>query len=175
MSGAGCGACAHGSHPLRPGGAINADCASWSAGSPSGPTTWLCLQWLDADRMKAAKAGWIKDTRHPSGPGSTVPSPKIAASNQACADCVNLSASWSAARRCASFRRESETLHFRLAALHAPHCFEAKETNSATRAMRECNHARLSGSGCLKFESERRSEARSRITLNRRPHEGGDP
>ena len=34
---------------IRPGG--------W--GSPSGPTTWLCLQWLDADRMKAAKASRI--------------------------------------------------------------------------------------------------------------------
>ena len=34
---------------IRPGG----------RGSPSGPTTWLRLQWLDADRMKAAKASRI--------------------------------------------------------------------------------------------------------------------
>ena len=30
--------------------------SSGRLGSASGPTTWLCLQWLDADRMKAGES-----------------------------------------------------------------------------------------------------------------------
>ena len=49
------------------------------SGSSSGPTTWLCLQWLDADRMKAGESLPDRRRKRPSCPGSTIPPPKIAA------------------------------------------------------------------------------------------------
>ena len=63
-------------------------------GSASGPTTWLCLQWLDADRMKAGESQPDRGAcRACPVPEARSPRPKSPPnSSQACADCVNLSA-----------------------------------------------------------------------------------
>src|SRR5262245_1032154 len=57
-------------------------------GSPSDPTTRVCLQWLDAARTNAGESLRDQGARWaPSEPGSTAPSPKIAAAKrrEACA------------------------------------------------------------------------------------------
>jgi hypothetical protein len=69
---------------------------------------------------------------------------------------------------------EAKQHKVRLAALHAPHCLRGRP-KSSPRAMCENECAWLKRSGCLKTESEIRGDACCRITLNRRPREGGDP
>ena len=119
-------------------------------GSPSGPTTWLCRQRLDEDRMKAGKSRRIRARR-------ARPDPEVRSSRPK-------SPQWSAARRCASgepFASQadagSETTHLRLAALHAPHVSKGR-TKSSPRAWREsdcvCANGCVNESGCLIIESE---------------------
>jgi hypothetical protein len=116
-------------------------------GSPSGPTTWLCRQRLDEDRMKAGKSRRIRARR-------ARPDPEVRSSRPK-------SPQRSAVRRRASgspFASQadagSETTHLRLTALHAPHCFERGATEHTTRARRESDCACVNGRGCLIIESE---------------------
>src|SRR5712691_7752463 len=68
--GIGCGARGRGFAATPPGG----------PGSPSAPTTWGCLQWLDAAWMKGGES--CLDAV--SAPGSTVPADRKAAGGAAC-------------------------------------------------------------------------------------------
>ena len=96
---------------IRPGG----------RGSPSGPTTWLCLQWLDADRMKAAKASRI-------GGGNARPVPEARSPGHK---------SPRMERREATrflFAEEAKHHPLRPAALHAPRWGDRKMITPAERA-----------------------------------------
>src|SRR6266700_8418704 len=70
--GAGCGARGRGFAATPPGG----------TGSPSAPTTWGCLQWLDAAWMKGGES--CLDAV--SAPGSTVPADRKAAGGAPCGE-----------------------------------------------------------------------------------------
>ena len=130
--------------------------SSGRLGSASGPTTWLCLEWLDADRMNAAKAaGSGRESARPV-PEERSPRPKSPLMER---------------RKAMRFliARGSETPHLRLAALHAPHFGGAIE--SSPRAWRETNlhvfrwreWAGPTRARCLKIESERDREGSTRL------------
>src|SRR5260221_14133999 len=70
--GAGCGARGRGFAATPPGG----------AGSPSAPTTWGCLQWLDAAWTKGGESRLDAV----SAPGSTVPVDRKAAGGAPCGE-----------------------------------------------------------------------------------------
>ena len=114
-------------------------------GSASGPTTWLCLEWLDADRMNAAKAaGSGRESARPV-PEERSPRPK--------------SPQWSAARRCASgdsscrkrCRKRNDT---RCASRRSMPLFVQGAKPKAHLARCARTITRVYGRGCLKTESE---------------------
>jgi len=91
------------------------------------------------------KAGWIRAARHPSCPGSTVLSPKIAGMERREATRFR---SPSCRKRC---RKRTKTFAPRGAP--CPSCFDRGTIETTPRAMRENGCACANGSGCLKTES----------------------
>jgi hypothetical protein len=99
---------------------------------------WLCRSRLDEVRDEGGESR--PDQGFPSPPGSTVPSPKIAAVER---------------RKAMRFRTptaspavpEAKQDKVRLAALHAPHCCEGKLPAHLAHG------ARTMPRGCLKIES----------------------
>jgi hypothetical protein len=51
--------------------------SSGRQGSPSAPTTWGCLQWLDVVRRRAAKAAWEQSSESAPWGTSLVPCPEV--------------------------------------------------------------------------------------------------
>lgn len=111
------GTCARGSHPR----------VREVERSPSGPTTWLCLQWLDEvlGERRRNSPGWTRSTRQ------RIPRPEARSLRQKSPEQglhdVQTVCVWSAARRCARCARLSQgvmqramTTVLRLAALHVP-------------------------------------------------------
>jgi hypothetical protein len=144
-SGTGCGARARGSHPRRPGG--------WGhrPGQLRGSAALTAGRGQDEGWRKPAGSGTL---RRPSCPGSTIPSPKIAAME----------------RRKAMrfpFAREAKQNHLRLAALHAPHLFRGATTASLARIARERGRLAV-GARCLTIESEK--ETRGALRPEQGPH-----
>ncbi len=118
-------------------------------GSPSGPTTWLCRQRLDEDRMKAGKSRRIRARR-------ARPDPEVRSSRPK-------SPQWSAVRRCASGyhsprKRMPEAKRRQGAPRGAPCPSLWGQTKSSPRAWREsdcvCANGCVNESGCLTIESE---------------------
>ena len=120
-------------------------------GSPSGPTTWLCRQRLDEDRMKAEKSRRIKARR-------ARPDPEVRSSRPK-------SPQWSAVRRRASgspFASQadagSETKTRCASRRSMPLIVLRGDTESPTRAWRgndcACVNGCVNESGCLTIESE---------------------
>jgi len=137
--------------------------SSGRLGSASGPTTWLCLWWLDADRMSAAKAAGSGRESVCPVPEERSPRPKSPLMERRKAMRFRSS---SCRKRC---RKRNDT-KVRLAALHAPHIEGANEAGlaralrgrpkSSPRAMRENECVRVNEVGCLKIESGMRNDAR---------------
>ena len=103
----------------------------------------------------------------PSCPGSTVPSPKIAAMERRKAMRFRSS---SCRKRC----RERNDIKVRLAALHAPRCYERRNSKLTSRDARERMRMSFVGANgaspracCLKIESGMRNDARRFNTHNR--------
>jgi hypothetical protein len=97
-------------------------------GSPSAPTKWGCPQGLDVGRMNAGES--LRDQVElvsPSGPGSTVPRPKIAAVERRKA--TRRPDAGAHAAMGPRFRREApaaEATRMRLSALRLPRVFPAR-------------------------------------------------
>jgi hypothetical protein len=96
-------------------------------GSPSGPTTWLCLQWLDADRMKAGESQPDRGAcRAGPVPEARSPRPK--------------SPLWSAVRRCASlFAEGGETIPTAPFGAPSPSLLEGANEAGLARALKGHN------------------------------------
>ena len=109
-------------------------------GEPSAPTTWGCLQWLDADRMNAGVSPRDQVERSsPSEPGSTVPRCKVAAAKrrEACVPpfCGARAKALMSGANCVHLFARRRGWIFGASRRFAPSFFRGSKTNRRPRAV----------------------------------------